>query len=351
MRRLLRIHACRDATSREGPRRALAIAAAATAIVAAATAPAAPARAPRPQAPRTAPTFESHWQDGRAELAGYRWHVVRYGERRAGRCAMITVTEPFSASKHVKMDHPERNPTDTFEALKLNLARTFQTGIYDYHTMVSLFVRSRDFSTVKVAFTSAEWCGQVYEEALFGPPGVSGVVHSYFEGESRAYRLPAKPRGIAEDDLFLLLRGLRGDYLPPGRTRSVHLVTSPFVSRLTHRPASWTIADIARARELQGVTVPAGAFRAIHYTVRVGDGRTGRFWIEAAYPHRVLKWSWTAAPRGRGRAGGGRPAVTGGGDGLDEGELIRSTRLPYWRLNGPGGERYLSEMGLGPLTP
>lgn len=255
---------------------------------------------------------------------------------------MITVTEPFSASRRVKVDDPSRNPADTFEALKLNLARTFQTGIYDYHTMVSLFLRSRDFSTVKVAFTSAEWCGQVYEEAIFGPPGVSGVVHSYFEGESRAYRLPAKPRGIAEDDLFVVLRGLRGDFLPPGRTRSVHLLTSPFVSRLTHRATAWTMADVARARELQRVSVPAGAFRAIHYTVRVEDGRTGRFWIEAPYPHRVLKWSWTA----EGRRGGSRS-----GEGQDEGELLRSTRLPYWRLNGPEGERSLEEMGLRPLTP
>ena len=34
------------------------------------------------------------------------------------------------------------------------------------------------------------------------------------------------------------------------------------------------------------------------------------------------------------------------GDGLDEGELIRSSRLPYWRLNRPGDERYLKDIGL-----
>jgi hypothetical protein len=36
------------------------------------------------------------------------------------------------------------------------------------------------------------------------------------------------------------------------------------------------------------------------------------------------------------------------GDGADEGELIRSTRLPYWRLNAEGEERHLTEMGLPP---
>jgi hypothetical protein len=254
---------------------------------------------------------------------------------------MITVTEPFSASKRVKVNDPSRNPADTFEALKLNLARSFQTGIYDYHTMISLFARSRDFSTVKVAFTSTEWCGQVYEEQAFGPRAVSGFLRSYFEDESGPINLPMRPGGIAEDDLFLLLRGLRGDYLPPGRTRSVHLLQSPFVTRLTHRPAGWVAAEIARSREPVRVRVPAGAFQAMLYSVAMENGRSGRFWIEGAYPHRILKWDWTAPSRAAGM----------GGDGVDGGELLRSTRLPYWRLNGPGGERFLGEMGLRPLTP
>jgi len=299
---------------------------------------AAPAAVPRaPSAPP--PTFESHWQDGRAELAGYRYHVTRYGQRREGRCAMITVTEPFSASKHVKVDDPAANPPDTFEALKLNLVRHFQTGIYDYNTIVSLFTRSRDFAPVKVAFSCAEWCGQVYEEDIFGSQGISGFFRSYFENESANIRLPARGGGVEEDDLFILLRGLRGDYLPPGGTRSVALFPSPFIRRLAHRPAGWVAADIGRAPQPQRVVVPAGTFDAVLYTVRVEDGRTGRFWIEVLYPHRILRWAWTAVPgKGTGRMAG---------DGLDEGELIRSARLPYWRLNQPGDESYLREIGLG----
>ena len=256
---------------------------------------------------------------------------------------MITVTEPFSASKHVKVDDPSKNPADTFEALKLNLVRSFQTGIYDYHTMISLFTRSRDFSPVKVAFSCTEWCGQVYEEEIFDPREVSGFVRSYFEDESRAFRLPARGESVAEDDLFLLLRGLRGDYLPPGRTRSVWLLPSPFITRLTHRQAEWVMADIGRAPEPQPVTVPAGSFHAMLYTVRVGDGRVGRFWIEPAYPHRIVKWSWTGS--------GGKRGGFLSGDGIDEGELIRSVRLPYWRLHGQGDERYLGGMGLDPAMP
>src|SRR5688572_26609928 len=105
--------------------------------------------------------FDSHWHDGKAELDGYRLTVSRYGQERTGTAVMIFVTEPFSTSKHVKVDNPRANPADTFDALKLNLVRDFQTGIYDYNTMVSVFVRSDTFAPVKVSFSSAEWCGHV----------------------------------------------------------------------------------------------------------------------------------------------------------------------------------------------
>jgi len=285
-----------------------------------------------------APTFESHWQDGKAELAGYRYHVTRYGEPRTGRAVMITVTEPFRASKRVKANDPNENPSDTFEALKLNLVRDFQTGIYDYNTMVSAFCRSRDFSPVKVSFTAAEWCGHVYEEIAFEPHRVTDLVRSYFEDESASRSLEWKKGGVAEDLLFVKLRGLRGDFLKPGETRAFPFLPSPFTARLTHRPVAWTTATATRAPRPERIQVPAGAFEADVVTVRVADGREGRFWIEHAAPHRVLKWAWTPPPKATSRMGS---------DGADGGELTGSKRLPYWQLHGNGDERHLREIGLG----
>jgi len=283
------------------------------------------------------PTFESHWQDGKAELAGYRYHVTRYGQPRTGTAVMITVTEPFRASKRVKADDPNVNPADTFEALKLNLVRDFRTGIYDYKTMISAFCRSRDFSPVKVAFSAAEWCGQVYEEIEFEPHRTTDLVRSYFEDESAARTMQWKKGGVPEDLLFVLVRGLRGDFLKPGEKRDFPFLPSPFTSRLAHTPMAWTTATAERSAGSERLRVPAGEFQADVFTVRVADGRVGRFWIERAYPHRVLQWAWTPSPK---------PASRMGADGADGGELTGTNRLAYWQLHANGDERELRGLGL-----
>jgi hypothetical protein len=307
----------------------------------------APGRAPRAafaaassaQAAARSP-FEPHWQDGRAELDGYRFSVVRYGQTRQGTAAMIFVTEPFSTSKAVKVDDPSQSPGDTYEALKLNFVRDFQTGIYDYNTMVSVFVRSRDFAPVKTTFSSAEWCGHVYEEMLYEPHHIADRYSSYFEDESGTRRLRRYDDGVAEENLYILLRGLRGDYLRPGERRRVPFLPGAFYRRLAHRPLAWSGALIERLRGTESVSVPAGRFEAFVYTVRVDGGRDGRFWIESAYPHRIVRWRWSAASKTPRKSWS--PA-----EGTDSGELAGSSRLAYWKLNQTGGESYLREIGLG----
>ena len=295
-----------------------------------------------PAGSATGETFESRWQDGRAELDSYRLTVTRYGQPRVGRAVLIFVTEPFSRSRHVKVEDPTLRPADTFEALKLNLVRDFQTGVYDYHTMVSLFTSSRDFAPVKVAFSCAEWCGQVYEELVFDGGRVEQRLFSYFENQSATASFPVPAGGVLEDDLFILLRGLRSDFLAPGERRTVPFLASPFVRRLTHRPLAWSTATIERSRAPEAVRVPAGAFASDVYLVTTGDGRRARFDVERAAPHRVIRWAWS--PAGGATARPGNP-----GEAMDTGELTGSDRLPYWKLNGPGGERYLAPLGLRPI--
>jgi hypothetical protein len=137
--------------------------------------------------------------------------------------------------------------------------------------------------------------------------------------------LPRPRGGITEDELFIALRGLRGEFLPAGESRAMPYLPSLFVTRLSHQPLRWTQVVIKREAAPQHVTVPAGKFETTLYDVRIGDGRAGTFYIESAYPHRIVKWS--LPPDG-------------------SGELTGSTRLPYWKLNQEGDESYLKEIGL-----
>ncbi|MDH3217503.1 MAG: hypothetical protein OEN01_14675 [Candidatus Krumholzibacteria bacterium] len=269
--------------------------------------------------------FDAHWHDGKAELNGYRLTVSRYGQERDGTCVLVYVTEPFSKSKLVKVDDPRENPQDTFNALKLNIVRDFQTGIYDYNTMISVFVRSSDFSPAKISFTSAEWCGHVYQELSFGRDRITGHYDSYFENESGPLDIQRVANSIAEDNLFILLRGLRGDYLESGKKRTVQILPSMYFGRLAHESPGWVQAEIKRAKKSKSIKVPAGKFKTMVYELNLSDGRKGVFHIEDHYPHRIIRWQMS-------------PDV--------KAEMTGSERLKYWSLNRNGNESYLRKLGL-----
>lgn len=274
--------------------------------------------------------FGSHWHDGKAEMDGYRLTVNRYGEERAGTCVMVYVTEPFSESKRVKADYPDKNPDDTFEVLKLNLVRDFQTGIYDYNTMVSVFARSSDFTPSKVTFTSAEWCGHVYEELLFYPEKITGHYFSYFENESGERDMKNHGDGVVEDNLFILLRGLRGHYLESGASKKVRLLPSVYYGRLTHKPLEWEDAEIARLGKTETIKVPAGSYETIVYTVKTESGRSGKYYVENEYPHHIVRWEML-------------PDI--------KAELTGTKRMAYWELNKNRDEIRLNDIGLGTPVP
>jgi len=273
--------------------------------------------------------FGEVWYDGRAEVCGYRWRGERYGQERTGEAVAIFVTEPFDEELLVKLDDPGRPGPNAVTALKLNLVRDFQTGVYDYNTMASCFLRADDFTPLKLSFSSAEWCGHVYEELDFRPGGTEVRVQSYFEGESADEVLPAPRGGVVEDQLFVWLRGLRGAVLEPGESRDVPFLAGPFERRLRHVAVEWETASVTRAAARETVEVPAGRFEVLAYRVEAPDGRLGLFQVEARAPHRLVAWRWTR---------GGR--VT------DAGELTGSERLAYWQLHGEGDEALRADLGL-----
>jgi hypothetical protein len=259
--------------------------------------------------------FDSLWHDGKAEVTGYRLVVSRYGQDRTGQAVLVYVTEPFSETKRVKAETAGNNP-DTFQALKLNVIRDFQTGIYPYKTMHSLFVRADSFAPVKATFSSTEWCGHVFEELIINPGSITGQYHTYFEDESGPINVNRPSGGMLEEELFIALRGLRGEFLKDGESKKVPLLPSAMHRRFGHKPVAWTSATINR----KGHT----------YTVNMDDGRSGKFVVEAAYPHRIKQWElW--------------PDV--------KAEMTGSIRTAYWQHNHNGAERLLKEIGIQPVVP
>jgi len=271
--------------------------------------------------------FWTHWGDGKAELSGYRLTQPRYGERRLGTGVLVFVTEDFSDSLRVKADLGKHPASDVYPVLKLNAIRTFQTGIYDYKVMTSTFARvAPGFPLAKVSFSSQEWCGHVWHELIPRAGRLDGTYYSYFDGEADgADRLPLPADGVLEDELLILLRGLKGDYMKPGESRSVPFLRSLLVARLLHKPLVWGHAVIRREATPVSVVVPAGSFKVDVWTVAEEGGATTTYQIESAPPHRIIR---VADDRG------------------EELALRGSTRLAYWKLNAPGGEVHLKEMGL-----
>lgn len=284
-----------------------------------------PPAATRPAAPLE-PTFWKHWSDGNAEVSGYALTQPRYGALRTGYAVAIYVTEPYSRSAFVKANRYAPDDPDQTTVLKLNLVRKFQTGIYDYSLMTSVFsAPTEGFTPLEVTFSSQEWCGHVFDQVQRAATGLTLDVNSYFEGESERAQVDGVDV-LPEDALWITLRGLGRLQLDTTDAR-VRLLPSATYRRLQHKPATPFDAQVRWAPEDPAVQVPAGTFVARRATWARADGVACSADIEVAYPHRVLQWQC---------ADGEHAALTG------------SARLPYWTQNALGDERLRAQLGLPP---
>ena len=211
--------------------------------------------------------------------------MPRYGQPRDGSLVLIYVTEDLSDSLRVKADTGRHPPTDVYPVLKLNAVRKFQTGIYDYSVMTSVFARvdfaptERPFPLRKVSLSSQEWCGHVYHQVVpQGPAAASSLPgtqwlstsHSYFDGEADEQRALPVPVGagpaVAEDELPILLRSYaqRPDFLAPGEHRTVTFLPSLIRARLLHKPLAFTEAQISRLADCAADQDPGGGVLGIY---------------------------------------------------------------------------------------
>ena len=127
----------------------------------------------------TFPWIENPEWKGQAEVARYTGKVLRYGQRRLAELFLITVTEPFNLKQAVKSE----NDNIGILALKQNQVLSFQTGVYPYRQMNSVFWQVGRGNLIKASMTSQDWCGQTFKEARFLPGHLQLSYNSYWEGE------------------------------------------------------------------------------------------------------------------------------------------------------------------------
>ena len=280
--------------------------------------------------PARAQDFYGHWADGRAELSSYRVVQPRYGEPREGHAVLVFVTEDVHASTRIKVESPDTPGSDRIYALKLNRMLRFTTGIYDYSMMTSVFsaveplTDSRPFEPLRITFTAQEWCGHVFEEAHLRDGAVLGELFSYFERVGRrSWRLDRPPEFVSEDNLLIRIRELRGPMMEEGESRNVMLLPGLWELRLRHRPRELVEAVLSKGRrgpaEVQG-----RSFEAVPWTWSYGK-RQKTVWVDAEYPHRILRWRDSSGASG---------------------ELLASVRRPYWSLQSLEDEAFRAELGL-----
>lgn len=308
---------------------------------------------PTPPAPLVISSeFHKQWWDGKAELAGYDLVASRYGEQRKGVVVTIFVTETFAKSARVKSDGG-RPKSDEFPVMKLNFIEDFQTGIYDYNLMNSVWVALSTVdgrpagSPTKIVFSGQEWCGSLFHMLRFESSSIKETLHSYFDGEAdQENELSYPANGFSEDVLPLWARQMATPLLAPGESKELPLLSSLRTVRFYHIPVGWGKVKLSREAATQSITVPAGTFEVEIFRAElsedtskskypsmakeISNGLTKTFYVEKAFPNRIIKWETNTG---------------------EHAELLASDRLAYWKLNNEGGESFLSKLGLSRRAP
>ncbi len=264
--------------------------------------------------------FGDYWYQGKAELSSYDLEQVRYGEKREGRAVLIFVTEDFSKSKQVKLDNPEEAGDDAEKVLKLNFTKKFNTGIYPYSIMTSIFspvYPEEDLHARKVTTSVQEWCGHVFMQINNNGSQYEMESRSYFESEGDENL--SLEKFWLEDELWTLLR-LDPDQIPEGE---IQLIPSTQYLRLKHKDIKAYTATIEKsnADSLQALTISLPELE-----------RTLSIFYEAEHPYNIEKWEESYPESGE------MMTTTG--------TLKKRIMLDYWNKNSVADSVFRGELGL-----
>ncbi len=221
--------------------------------------------------------FSDYWFQGQAELTSYHLDQARYGEVHQGHAVLIFVTEDFSRGKHVKLDNPQEAGDDAVKIMKLNATRKFNTGVYPYSMMESVFtpINFEPTSTLKITASSQEWCGHTFAQMNNRNGKFDLSLKSYFESESDQEL--SVNSSLMEDELWTTIR-LDPEQLPTG---NIEIIPSLLYARLSHRPAKAESA-IASLNSLDSTAVYQLEYQDFDRTLAI------RYYT--GFPYEIQSW-------------------------------------------------------------
>jgi len=259
------------------------------------------------------PEFKNYWYEGKAEISSYKLDQARYGEIHNGYAVLIFVTEDFSNEKHVKLDDPIGDIDDAIKVLKLNFIKKFNTGIYRYSMMDSIFtpVNLKKYPySLKETSSSQEWCGHTFTQLNLDGNNYDVIQYSYFESEGdREFTLK---RAFLEDEIWTRIR-LDPSSLPTGEIR---IIPASMAARLTHQELRVEDAD-AFLKESTKADIKT-------YTINFKDiGRSLSINFRKEFPFEIISWEETY------KSGWGEDAKVL----TTKATKDKTRRIDYWKKN------------------
>lgn len=227
--------------------------------------------------------FKDYWYKGKAEITSYKLDQARYGEIHNGNAVLIFVTEDFSKKKQVKLDYPMRDKDDAIKVLKLNFIKKFNTGIYRYSMMDSIFtpVNLKKYPySLKETSSSQEWCGNTFTQLNLDGNKYDVFQYSYFESEGdREFTLK---RAFLEDEIWTRIR-LDPSSLPIGE---IKIIPGSMAARLTHQEL--------RVEEAEASLEESTEADIMTYTINYRNiGRTLSIYFQKTFPFEIVSWDDT----------------------------------------------------------
>lgn len=236
------------------------------------------------------PTFYEYWGKGQAEITSFELEQARYGEIRKGEAVQIFVTEDFSRSKQVKLDQPQKNKLDAVKILKMNLNKKFNTGIYDYAIMQSVFTPIEEEKypyTMKTTTSIQDWCGHTFTQVNLQAYRYKVSIRSYFESEGDVDEV--LEQAMLEDEIWNRIR-INPETLPTG---TFAMIPSAAIQRLQHqKPTANDVEANLKAHKTNSSLMT--------YTVKfLSPERVLAIDYHKTFPHHIEGWEENYVDNGK----------------------------------------------------